>query len=323
MTKTIILACLLLLPAGLYAQSADNAIFFKISGNGLKKPSYILGSFHIIRGEIVSRIPGFKEIYNETPQVCFETDMNHTSSNAEAESLTPSMKSNSKTELTEKDILLPEDSTYDKMIGSVKAAEIDSMMKIVYPMYVSNMRPGYASMIIQMMYSIQMLGITQENMQKEFISIDYYVHAQAVKDGKSVEMLEPFAVQDSILRKMKAEKISLKQQTLADEMNKLYDLCQTYSKKTDQIKKLRLFYEAGKGADVINGLSDEKNTLGLSSGLMDVKGRNIKWMKKISQLIKTKPTLIVVGLAHLLSYKDSEGIISDLRKLGYKVEPIK
>lgn len=323
MMNKIILACLLLLPVGLYAQSADNAIFFKISGNGLKTPSYILGSFHIMRGEIVNRIPGFEEIYTKIPQVCFETDMNHTPSNTETESLTPSPQSNSKAELTANDILLPADSTYDKVIGGVKAAEIDSVMKMVYPMYVSNMRPGYAAMIVQMMYSIQMLGITPENMQQEFVSIDYYVHAQAVRDGKSVEMLEPYAVQDSILRKMKAEKTPSKQQTLADEMNKLYDFCHIYSKKTDRINKLRQFYEAGKGEDVINGLSDEKNTLGLSSGLMDVKGRNTNWMKKISQVINTKPTLIVVGLAHLLNYKDSEGIISDLRNLGYKVEPIK
>lgn len=314
---------MLLCPAGLYAQSADNAIFFKISGNGLKTPSYILGSFHIMRGEIVNHISGFEDIYNKIPQVCFETDMNHRPSPAEVQQLAHSPQSNSKAELTANEILLPADSTYDKVIGSVKAAEIDSVMKMVYPMYVLNMRPGYASMIIQMMYSIQMLGITPENMQQEFVSIDYYVHAQAVKDGKSVEMLEPLAVQDSILGKMKAEKSQSKKQTLADEMNQLYDFCHMYGKKTDLIYKLKQLYEVGKGEDVINGLSGENNALGFSSGLMDVKGRNMNWMKKISEVINTKPTLIVVGLAHLLNYKDSEGIISDLRNLGYKVEPIK
>lgn len=314
---------MLLLPAGLYAQSADNnAIFFKISGNGLKSPSYLLGSFHIMRGETVKSIPGFERIYTEIPQVCFETDMNHTPSNTGIEALTQSPQSNKKTKLTAEEILLPADSTYDKIMGEEKAAEIDSLMKVVYPMYVSNMRPGYAAMIMQMMYSIQMLGITQENMQQEFVSIDYYVHAQAVRDGKLIEMLEPFAVQDSILKKMKAKKMPLKQQTLADKMNELYKLCHTYDEKSDRIQKLRQLYQTGKGEELINELSDGNNSLGLSSSLMDVKGRNMKWMKRIVQIIHAKPTLIVVGLAHLFAYKGSEGIISDLRNLGYKVEPI-
>lgn len=323
MIKILIVYLSLLFSVAVSGQTATNAVLFKISGNGLKSPSYILGSFHIMRGETVSSIPEFEKIYKAIPQVCFETDMNQSpSSTAMGEEVQPP-QAKSMAKLTPQEILLPADSTYDKIIGAEKAAEVDTVMKMVFPMYVSNMRPTYAAMILQMMYSVQMLGITQENRQKGFTPIDYYVHAQAVSDGKSIEMLEPFAVQDSILKKMKMQKNSSKKQTLAEEMNSLFDFCHTYSSKVQLINKLKKLYAEGKGEDVMLELQNNQYASGLTSGLLDVNKRNAEWMKKIPQMIKTKPTLIVVGLAHLLKYKDSEGIVANLKSLGYKVEPIK
>lgn len=323
MKKVLIVFVSLLLSTGIYARATDNAILFKISGKGMKSPSYILGSLHIMRGEMVNSIPEFETIYKAVPQVCFETDMNQDPSSTAMGQQAQMPKPSNGAKLAAEDILLPEDSTYDKIIGSEKAAEVDSVMKIVFPKYVSNMRPMYAAMIAQMMYSVQMLGITQENMQQGFTSIDYYVHSQTVNDKKSVEMLEPFAVQDSILKKMMEKKEPVEKQTLVDEMNSLYDFCHTYTGKIGLINKLKELYAEGKGEEIINELQNSKYSSGLTSSLMDVSKRNAEWMKKIPQMIKAKPTLIVAGIAHLLKYKDSEGIIADLRSLGYKVEPVK
>lgn len=320
---TILILLSTFLFTGVGAQTSDNAIFYKISGHGLKKPSYILGSLHIMRGEKVSNIPGFEKIFKEVPQVCFETDMDQDPSTTALGQGTQMPKSAQTAKLTPDQILLSNDSTYEIIIGKAKAEEIDSVMKIIFPNYVSNMRPEYASLIAQTMYSIQMLGLNHENIKQGFTPIDYYVHSIAVKERKKVEMLEPFAVQDSILKKMSLESQPVGTQTMSDRMNALYDFCHSYTGRIAMLSQLKKAYSEGRGIDVIDVLQNNKYSSGLTSGLMDVRKRNASWMQKIPQMIKKEPTLIVVGLAHLMKYKDSDGLISDLRKLGYKVEPVK
>lgn len=320
---TILILLSTFLFTGVGAQISDNAIFYKISGHGLKKPSYILGSLHIMRGEKVSNIPGFEKIFKEVPQVCFETDMDQDPSTTALGQGTQMPKSAQTAKLTPDQILLSNDSTYEIIIGKAKAEEIDSVMKIIFPNYVSNMRPEYASLIAQTMYSIQMLGLNQENVKQGFTPMDYYVHSTAVKERKKVEMLEPFAVQDSILKKMSLESQPVGTQTMSDRMNALYDFCHSYTGRIAMLSQLKKAYSEGRGIDVIDVLQNNKYSSGLTSGSMDVRKRNASWMQKIPQMIKKEPTLIVVGLAHLMKYKDSDGLISDLRKLGYKVEPVK
>ena len=320
---TILILLSTFLFTGVEAQSSDNAIFFKISGHGLKKPSYILGSLHIMRGENIGNIPSFEKIFKEVSQVCFETDMNHHSSNTAVGQVLQMSKSAQIAKLKPDQILLPNDSTYEIMIGEAKAKEVDSVMKIIFPNYVTNMRPEYTSLIARTMYSFQMLGLNHENIKQGFTPIDYYVHSIAVKEQKKVEMLEPFIVQDSILKKMSLESQPVGTQTMSDRMNAIYDFCHSYTGRIAMLSQLKKAYSEGRGIDVIDVLQNNKYSSGLTSRLMDVRKRNASWMQKIPQMIKKEPTLIVVGLAHLMKYKDSDGLISDLRKLGYKVEPVK
>jgi uncharacterized protein YbaP (TraB family) len=51
-----------------------------------------------------------------------------------------------------------------------------------------------------------------------------------------------------------------------------------------------------------------------------IEGRNIKWMSVIPEIINKKATLIAVGAGHL---PGEHGLINLLKKLGYKVIPIK
>jgi uncharacterized protein YbaP (TraB family) len=48
--------------------------------------------------------------------------------------------------------------------------------------------------------------------------------------------------------------------------------------------------------------------------------RNNYWMMKLPSILKNGNIFIAVGLQHL---KYKEGLISQLRKLGYTVKPIK
>ncbi len=59
-----LLALYLLVVAGVQAQ-----LLWKISGNGLAKPSYVIGTYHLAPVSFADSIPGLKEALNASEQV--------------------------------------------------------------------------------------------------------------------------------------------------------------------------------------------------------------------------------------------------------------
>ena len=69
--KTTIVTALLFM-----ATITANAQFiFRISGGGLEKPSYMLGSLHVLTGDLLDSIPAFLEAENQCRQLYVETDV--------------------------------------------------------------------------------------------------------------------------------------------------------------------------------------------------------------------------------------------------------
>ena len=55
--------------------TANAQFIFRISGNGLEKPSFILGSLHVLSGDLLDSIPAFLEAENQCRQLYVETDL--------------------------------------------------------------------------------------------------------------------------------------------------------------------------------------------------------------------------------------------------------
>ena len=71
---------LLMILAAMMISLASNAqVLYKISGNGLKKPSYLIGTIHVIKGSFLDTIPGANRVIDEVEQVYGELDMRHIS----------------------------------------------------------------------------------------------------------------------------------------------------------------------------------------------------------------------------------------------------
>lgn len=303
------------------AKASDDGILFEISGNGLKKPSYILGSYHVMRGDFVNGIPSFEEIYKKVPQVCFETDMDKSpESFVESGNAANAPKINAN--LSPAQILLPADSSYSSILGNEKANLIDSVMKSIFPMYVANMRPAYAKLLANTAYTMKLLDINAQNLNQPFEGIDYYVYGLAKKDNKKVQRLEPISVQESILKSIASKHDSIQpQQTLEDEMNSLYDYCKGYGLMVQTATHVRQAYSQGYGEKAIRLLDANAGLSKTDDKQVEI--RNANWMKVIPGLMKKNPTLFVVGLAHLFPYKDSAGLLNELKKMGYNIKAIK
>ena len=57
------------------AVTANAQLIFIISGNGLEKPSYMLGSLHVLSGNLLDSIPAFLEAEKQCQQLYVEEDM--------------------------------------------------------------------------------------------------------------------------------------------------------------------------------------------------------------------------------------------------------
>lgn len=161
-----------------------------------------------------------------------------------------------------------------------------------------------------------------------FEAMDYYIYDEAVRDKKTIFHLESIAVQDSILKKMK-ESQKIQAQSLKNKVGK--DSTQQISpeeyyrqlrKLSEQIAHLRQLYMQGKCKELLAELASttrqEKSTVDKK-----VDTRNEAWLRKMPGVMEKGSTLFVVGIAHVLPYKNSSGLLAGLQKMGYKVESLR
>lgn len=332
MRKFFLLALSFVLSLPAFSQT-DDGILFEISGNGLKAPSYILGSNHNISGEFVHQIPKFDDIFNKVKQTCFETDLSPEADKASEARLqkVAEQRKAEQAQMNMTDLLLPGDSTYSHIIGQEKANQIDSVMSGVLNMSVGTIRPWYLQTIVKSLLASKQMEVKQG--QQTLSSIDFYVHDQSVKDGKKIAFLEPRELQDSLLILMTGRKPE--KGVLKDDMLKLWVSVMRYGHNAEAGQEVNKLYKSGHGkasVDVLVKVSADtddaikKVVPGYTpkeDNVMDVKDRNVLWMKELPRIMSSEPTLVVVGVAHLFPYRGSEGILHDLEAKGYTVKAVK
>ena len=70
--RKIILLTAVIIASVTYSQAQ---ILYRISGKGLKSPSYIVGTYHLAPSSFADSIPGMRQAVEQTNQVCGELDM--------------------------------------------------------------------------------------------------------------------------------------------------------------------------------------------------------------------------------------------------------
>ena len=71
--------------------AAQAQVLYRISGNGLTKPSYIIGSHHLANVAFVNQIPGAKMALDSTEQVYGELKMDPNSMQATQQEIMKNM----------------------------------------------------------------------------------------------------------------------------------------------------------------------------------------------------------------------------------------
>lgn len=280
-------------------------LLYKISGNGIGKPSYIVGTYHLAPASYVDSIPGANEALASVEQVCGEVDMAEMESMAGVQKVMAAM-------------MLPDGKSLSDILSDEEMGKLNAFMNEVMGADLNNpliaaqlgkMTPAAIANQLQLLQYMKMTPGFNPN-----ALIDSYFQSEAKKTDKPVVGFETIDFQISVLytgstiERQKEQLICMidnqeYNQMVMEQLTKAY-----FSQDIDAV----LAVTEEKLGTSCDSTPEEEEAL--------IYGRNADWVEKIPAIIGDKSTLFVVGAAHL---PGERGVLELLKKEGYTVEAVK
>lgn len=274
-----------------FAQSGNenNTLLWKISGNGLEKPSWLFGTIHMLCAEDAILSPALRKVIKDCDELYFEVDMDNL-----FEMIGAIGKMKMKGDTTLKDLYSNSDYSKVKEYFESKNTMFPfSLLETFKPMLAAS--------------TLEQKALPCENTAM----MEQVIMQKAKEYDKKISGLETMAYQagvlDSIPYRLQAEQLLSYINDAGKDNNEdkqLEDMFQAY--KDQNLKRLEeLMIETDAGM----------------AGFTDILlyHRNENWVTKLKKLMPEKSLLIAVGAGHLPGKK---GVISLLRMAGYTVTPV-
>ena len=280
-------------------------LLWKISGNGLQKPSYIIGTYHLAPVSFTDSIKGLKAALDASEQVYGEIVM--------ADLTSPENQQKAQAAM-----MLPDGQTLDKLFTADEMTRINALVKSVLGVDMTN--PMVAQQLGKLTpYALQVqLGVLIYLKKHPGFNpnegFDSYFQKEAAAKGKGIGGLETFDFQINTLYKsatMERQKQLLL--CMADNLEFTEEQTENVVKAffTQDLDGIEKAMDA-KLNNTCDGTPEEKETL--------IYSRNDNWMKQMPEIMKQKGTFFAVGAGHL---PGERGLLAQLKKAGYTVEGIK
>lgn len=278
-----------------FAVPASAQVLYKVEGNGLASPSYVFGTHHLAPISVLDQF-GAKAPYETVTQVVGEIDMTQDQM-ALAQAMQPHMMAPADSTLSK--VIAPEDFTVIseefKKWAPMQGMEL-SMLDMMKPMAVT-------TMIAATMAQQAMPGFNPAE------QLDSWFQLQGKAAGKKIIPLETVEQQATLL--FDTTPISYQAEALVE-------LLKDPSEALENTKALTEAYNNQDLDKMLKLSEDEDEHPEFMIALLDK--RNADWLTKLPAIFKEGPTFVAVGALHLAGDK---GIVEGLRKLGYKVTPVK
>lgn len=290
----------------LTSMTASAQLLYKISGNGLEKPSYIIGTHHLANVGFVNQINGVTEALTETDQVygelVWDTMTNIDSLKTVQNAMTlPAGK-------TIKDYLTPDE--YKRLDAFMVAKMGTGLSNPMVASKMGNLTP------MALVTQFQLLLFMTKHMG-EFdpsSTFDQYFQAQAKKNGLPCGGLETLQKQINVLytgkpmsRQVEELMCFIDNENFNSQM--MEDLTSAfYAQNLETLKQVMDRKLGGK----CDSTPEEEDML--------INNRNADWVAKMPGIMTSKPTFFAVGAAHLPGDK---GVLQLLRNAGYTIEGVR
>lgn len=282
--------------------SANAQLLYKISGNGLKSPSYIVGTYHLAPASFADEIKGMSEAFAAVEQVYGEVEMQ--SAQAAQIAMMQAM-------------MLPEGKYVSDMFSAEEMERINAYVRKNMGMDLNNsmlreqlgrMRPSVLAMQLGVLQYIKVTPNFNPN-----ALIDDHFQKEARKRGLTVGGFETVEFQMELLYGEVSEDDERKA------LLKLVDDNETVLKEMQAMTDAYFSFDM-EGIKTITFNSLESGDMTHEQFSKMITDRNHNWVEAMPDIMADKPTLFVVGAGHL---PGDEGVLELLKAQGYKVKAVK
>lgn len=283
---------------------AQAQILYRISGNGLQKPSYIVGTYHLAPSTFVDSISGARAAFDAVEQVYGEVDMMET---LKPENLMKMQKA----------MMLPEGTTLSTLLDKDQMGRLNAVLREVMGVDMSNEAVAaqldkLSPSTLESQISLLVYMKNQKGAVDITSMIDTYFQQEAMKKGKGIGGLETADFQMEVLYGASLENQVKALMCFVDNFHDGVEMADFitaayFAQDLEMLEELNLEEQEG---ECSNPADTEKL----------IYGRNADWVKKMPEIMKAKPTLFVVGAFHLCGER---GVLKMLEAQGYTVEGVR
>ncbi len=267
-------------------KNSENTLLWEISGKGLKQPSYLFGTMHLMCAEDTKLSDNLKKVIKESDQIYFEIDMDNFME------MLGAMK-------------------YLKMNGNKKLQDFltDEEFKKVKDYFTKNpgmipleMMQYFKPYFISSLISEKAMACANDGGMEQSILEESKQYKKEIKGLETVEFQA--SVFDSIPYDVQAKELVQSLDSADKNFDNTKELIAVY--KSQDLKKIQELTEKEEGS---------------TSHFMDLLlyNRNANWVEKITGIISGSKVLFAVGAAHL---PGDRGLINLLRKKGFTLKPM-
>ncbi len=289
----------LMLALLMLALASQAQLLWKVSGNGLARPSYIMGTYHFAPASMIDKIPGMQQALEGCDVVFGEID------NEEMMSQDAQMKMGMA-------MVAPPDSTLDKLFTPEQYAIVEDVFNKYFGgmgvtlSQMNMLKPSAISVQMQAMQAVKYFPNFNVNEQ-----IDMGVQNRANEMGRPSEGLETIQEQIDLLFNA----------PLTEQAEGLLEACKKDDYFVVQSSALVEAYMA-QDLDKIKDIIADPEIGGDNPEELDalIYDRNRNWVPKLMAIMPERACLVCVGAGHLVG---DQGVLQLLRDEGYTVEPMK
>jgi len=272
------------------ARAQDNALLYEVSGNGLKQPSYLYGTFHLVCPTDLAITDAIKKAMDGTQQVYLELDMD------DPAMMTGMMKA----------MMLPDGKSVRDYLSADDYTLLETYFRERLKMNLASMSRMRPFGLMSMMY------VTLLKCQP--VSYDMTFARMAGKEKKEVLGLESLEAQLSVLDSTPIE----------EQLKGLVDMARKPDEASKEFEALLNAYKAHDLSKLFEQMKTSQFS-GSDPAMFErnieslLNKRNANWIPVIEKAASQKPTFFAFGAGHLISDK---GVVNLLRKKGYTVRGI-
>lgn len=293
MKRLTLVLGLLLVATAVHAQ-----LLWKVTGNGLGRPSYILGTHHMAPSTMIDQIKGLNEAIAGCDIVVGEVEKDSLMSPEVQARMAQAM-------------VAPLDSTLDKVLTPADYGIVEKVFNKYFGTLgmklkqVNNLKPSAISTQMQAMQAIKYFPNFDANSL-----IDVMVQTRANEAGRPSVGLESVDEQINLLFNG----------SIANQAKGLVEACKQDEFFQVQSAALADAYLA-QDLDKLLAVMTDATMGGDSEEEMEVLiySRNRSWAEKLKVIMPERACLVCVGAGHL---PGEQGLLQLLRNAGYTVEPM-